>query len=144
MDNNEKKYTLNIYNTCTGCYEDVEVSEEVYKEYKRSYWREKKNNQKHAYYEIPFSSLSTEDPETDVSDYYNEFESGELPVDVLVSLTDEVQKLLSLVSKTAARRIFLHFSYAYTYEQIASLENVSSETIKESIVEGMKKIRKSI
>lgn len=142
MENKEKKYVLNIYNTLTGCVEPVEVSEEVYKEYKRSYWRERKNNRKHAYYTIPFSALTVEDDEADASDYYDEFENGELPIDLMVSINDEVQRLLALVSETTGKRIVLHFSYGYTYEQIASMENVSADSIKESIVEGMKKIRK--
>lgn len=138
----EKQYVLNIYNPCTGRREDTVVSEKVFKEYKRSYWREHKNNLKHQYHEIPFSALTTGDSETEACDFYEEFESTGIPIDLMISLSDEVREYLSVVTETVGRRIVLHYSYGFTYEEIASLERVSIETIKECIKEGVKKIRK--
>jgi transposase len=50
-------YILNIYNSCTGEYEDVPVSEAVYNEYKRSGWRMEKNDASYFDHEIQFSQL---------------------------------------------------------------------------------------
>ena len=38
------KKTINVYDTITGQIVEVEVSQEVYEEYKRAGWREEKNN----------------------------------------------------------------------------------------------------
>ena len=38
----EKKNTVRVFNTLTGMYEDVEVSEEVYLELIRDRWRNEK------------------------------------------------------------------------------------------------------
>lgn len=42
----DKKYTLTVFNTCTREYEEVAVTEEVYRTYYRTGWNIKDNNQK--------------------------------------------------------------------------------------------------
>lgn len=42
----EKKYTLTVFNTCTREYEEVAVTEEVYRTYYRTGWNIKDNNQR--------------------------------------------------------------------------------------------------
>ena len=53
----EKTNTLTVFNTCTSKYEVVEVSQEVYDEFRRGEWRISKNDDKHSANETPFSSL---------------------------------------------------------------------------------------
>lgn len=142
-NNNEKKYVLKIYNTVTSCKENVEVSEEVYKEFKRSYWREHKNNQKHRYYEIPFSALTVDDSETDACEFYEEFESNDLPLDVLMSVKEDCNKLLCSVSKKAMKRLILHYYYQFKIEDIAKMEGVSVQAIKNCLVRAKKEIEKN-
>ena len=52
----EKKF-LSVFNPSTGQYENIEVSEEFYHDYRRMNWREEKREQKHQRWFIPFSSL---------------------------------------------------------------------------------------
>ncbi len=52
-----KTYTLTVFNTCTSQYEDVEVTREVYNEFRRGEWRIEKNDDKHRANETPFSEL---------------------------------------------------------------------------------------
>lgn len=52
-----KTYTLTVFNTCTSQYEDVEVTKEVYNEFRRGEWRIEKNDDKHRANETPFSEL---------------------------------------------------------------------------------------
>ena len=52
-----KTYTLTVFNTCTSQYEDVEVTREVYNEFRRGEWRIEKNDDKHRTNETPFSEL---------------------------------------------------------------------------------------
>ncbi|MBP3792405.1 MAG: hypothetical protein ILA24_00010 [Ruminococcus sp.] len=51
------KKTLKIYDTCTGKYVDVPVSDTVYQEYRRAVWREEKNDAHFFDNEIQFSVL---------------------------------------------------------------------------------------
>lgn len=39
-----KTYTLTVFNTCTSQYEDIEVTKEVYNEFRRREWRIEKND----------------------------------------------------------------------------------------------------
>lgn len=50
-------HTLTVFNTCTSGYEDIEVSKEVYNEFRRGEWRIEKNDDKHRANETPFSEL---------------------------------------------------------------------------------------
>lgn len=52
-----KKYKVSVFNTFTSQYEEVEVSKEVFDEYRRGLWRIKKNNKKHCKHTTPFSGL---------------------------------------------------------------------------------------
>lgn len=53
----KKTYTLTVFNTCTSQCEDVEVTKEVYNEFRRGEWRIDKNDDKHRANETPFSEL---------------------------------------------------------------------------------------
>lgn len=53
----DKQYTVVVFNTCTAQYEEISVSLEVYKEYRRSEWRIQKSDAKHRFHETPFSAL---------------------------------------------------------------------------------------
>lgn len=50
-------HTLTVFNTCTSRYEDVEVTKDVYDEFRRGEWRIEKNDDKHRANETPFSEL---------------------------------------------------------------------------------------
>lgn len=52
----DKKYTLTVFNTCTREYEEVAVTEEVYRTYYRTGWNIKDNNQK--FFDIPLMAFS--------------------------------------------------------------------------------------
>lgn len=53
----DKQNTVVVFNTCTAQYEEISVSLEVYKEYRRSEWRIQKSDAKHRANETPFSAL---------------------------------------------------------------------------------------
>jgi len=52
-----KDHTLSVYDTLTGKYENVPVSEEVYRAYKRTGWNIDDNNASFYEHEIQFSQL---------------------------------------------------------------------------------------
>jgi hypothetical protein len=54
---NDQKYTLNVYNTVTGSYEQIEVTEDVYLAYRRDEWNIIASNKRFYKNEIQFSGL---------------------------------------------------------------------------------------
>ena len=52
-----KPYTLSVYDTLTGKYENVPVTEEIYRVYRRTGWNIEDNNASFYEHEIQFSQL---------------------------------------------------------------------------------------
>lgn len=53
----DNKYKLNVYNTITKKYEEVEVSAELYNTYRRTGWNIENNDKRYFDHEIQMSSL---------------------------------------------------------------------------------------
>lgn len=140
MDNNDKKYTLNIYNTCTGCCEDVEVSEEVYIAFKRSYWNEKKSDKRYYDHTFPISAL---DGAASQEERFDEMADDSSDFSVLIADRDLCERLLSSLSDKARQRIELYYFYGYKMSEIAQMEGVSTQKISVSIKRAIEKMKKS-
>ena len=61
------EYKIKVYDTITKTKKDVEVSKDVYNEYRRGEWRIDKNNMKNLKRMIPFSALLSK--EGDIDDF---------------------------------------------------------------------------
>lgn len=140
MDNNDKKYTLNIYNTCTGCCEDVEVSEEVYIAFKRSYWNEKKSDKRYYDHSFPISAL---DGAASQEERFDEMADDSSDFSVLIADRDLCERVLSSLSDKARQRIELYYFYGYKMSEIAQMEWVSTQKISVSIKRAIEKMKKS-
>lgn len=68
-------YTLTIYNTLTGKYEEIAVTKEIYTTYKRTEWNIKDNNKSFYNHEIQMSSLIG--GEAEQLENFHEFIDGE-------------------------------------------------------------------
>ncbi len=133
-NNSKKKYILNVYNTQTGCYEDVEVTEKVYKAYIRSYWNEAKNDKK--YYKHNFS-LNTEN----LRERFNEPADKSTDISEMITNKDMCGRLLSCLSETERRRVELHYLYGYEKKEIAIMDKVSIQGVSQSIIGAVKKMK---
>ena len=114
MSNEDQKYYLTVFNTCTGVYETVEVTKEVYIGYKRSKWKIENNDRSFYKHEIQFSGLI----------------GG-----------DRAKVILRKMPTVIRRRYILHYYYKMTCEEIASIENVSVNAIKKSLKKAQKRIQ---
>ena len=74
-----KKYKVSVFNTLTSQYEEVEVSKEVFDEYRRGLWRIKKNNKKHCKHTTPFSGLKGFNEESE--NFHELIDEGSDPID---------------------------------------------------------------
>lgn len=126
--------TLTVFNTCTSKHEVVEVSQEVYDEFRRGEWRISKNDDKHNANETPFSAL--------VGGGENAFENFDEFVDPEKLPDNEVLRnedrrlariMLCELSETKRRRFIMHYFDRLTTKEIADLEGVSEYSVKESI-----------
>lgn len=133
-NNSKKKYILNVYNTQTGCYEDVEVTEKVYKAYIRSYWNEAKNDKK--YYKHNFS-LNTEN----LRERFNEPADKSTDISEMITNKDMCGRLLSCLSETERRRIELYYFHGYMMNEIAKIEKIDANGISKSINRAIRKIK---
>lgn len=140
MDNNDKKYTLNIYNTWTGCCEDIEVSEEVYIAFKRSYWNEKKSDKRYYDHSFPISAL---DGAASQEERFDEMADDSSDFSVLIADRDFCERVLSSLSDKARQRIELYYFNGYKMSEIAQMEGVSTQKISVSIKRAIEKMKKS-
>lgn len=76
-----KKYTVKVFNTFTSQYEEVEVSKEVYDEYRRGLWRIKKNNKRYCKHTTSFSRLKGLIEESE--NFHELIDAGSDPIDVI-------------------------------------------------------------
>lgn len=144
MKNQEKQtYLLTVYNTMTGLYEDVEVSKEVYNEYRRGQWRMRKSEDKHRAGEIPFSALLGGDGGG--YENFHEFIDRENDPETVLLERQERQKAfegLNTLSAVMRERFILHFQKGMTTAEIAEMQGVSEYSVKESLKQARKKLEK--
>lgn len=91
-----KTYTLTVFNTCTSQYEDVEVTREVYNEFRRGEWRIEKNDDKHRANETPFSELIGGDD--GAFENFSEFIDNSQNPEFIFAEHTKIQALYSAVS----------------------------------------------
>lgn len=136
-------FVLNIYNTTTGKYEDVPVSKEVYNAYRRSVWREKKQDEQYHKKAIPMSSLTYTDSNGDetIANFLcsNEPSLEEQFEDAV--LRDAVHCALMMLSEVYRRRFCLRYIDGLTIPDIAATEGVSISSIKMSLSSAREKLQ---
>lgn len=138
----KKTYTVLAFNTCTSQYEKTEVTKEVYDEYRRGAWRIGKNNSKYSAYETPFSALVG--GEDEAYENFHEFIDTEHTPENAV-LHGERKQLsnvaLNLLTDTMRRRFLLRYESGLAIKEIASLEGVSEDAIKDSLEAAKEKMK---
>lgn len=125
----KKKYILNVYNTCTGGYEDVEVTKAVYDEYRRGLWRIKNNDRKHRARTIPFSTLTGGN--NHAFENYDEFVDYTHSPEQCVERKMEREVLMKLVSQLETplkRAIWAIYIENIGEREFARRENISQTT----------------
>lgn len=85
-----------VFNTCTSQYEDVEVTREVYNEFRRGEWRIEKNDDKHHASETPFSELIGGDD--GVFENFSEFIHNSVNPESIFAANAQIKALYSAMS----------------------------------------------
>ncbi len=131
---------MNIYNTCTGRNEEVEVTREVFKAFKHSYWNEKKSDRRYYDHTFPISAL---DGAASPEDRFLELADDGSNSSDLIADRDLCERLFSCLSDMARRRIKLYYFYGYKMSEIAQMEGISIQNVSVSIKRAIEKMKKS-
>lgn len=139
-DQEPSRFTVTVRDTFSGEEKEVEVTEEVYNEFRRGKWRKHKSDQRHQVNSTPFSSLRGNDG--DCFDRYNEFADERAnPENLLVEIIALHQSLKILNDAELDLIINLFFKgvtqTAYAERLGIAQSNVSRK--KKRILEKLKK-----
>lgn len=137
-----RAYFVRAYNTCTGQYEMVQVTKEVYDVYRRTGWNIEDNDDSFYQHEIQFTSMCPNDNVNTES--FHEFIKFNADPAIIFEKKERrilAQKALNELAPKMRTRYLLHYHDRLTYKEIAEMEEVSEETIKEAIASARKIIK---
>lgn len=123
---------LTIYNTCTGKYEDVEVTKEVYEAYKRSYWNEENRDRSFYKHQSTLSSLIGND---NIDNFHELVEISERRYEEeLLAIHDTgraaaIRKALAGLTDSELQLIKDIYINKKTEQELAAESNVSQQAI---------------
>ena len=137
-----KTYTLSVYNTLTGKYENVSVTEEVYRVYTRTGWNISDNNASFYEHEIQFSGLIGGDEGT--FENFREFVISENATTdtVLRSIrTDRLYSLFSMLTKKEREVLELLYFENYSAQEVGKLLGISEQAVNKRKRSAFEKIK---
>ena len=129
-----KTYLITVYNTLTSKYEEVSVSEEVYRVYMRTSWNIKDNAKSFYAHEIQLSSLIGGDD--GAYENFREFiDTEHTPECEYITKCRRQMGFqgLNTLTPVMRERFLLHYLHGFTTAEIANLQSVSEYAVKESL-----------
>ncbi len=124
------KYIISVRNTANGKYENVEVTEEVYKAYMRTGWNIKDNDESFFKHQIQFSALlgNINDAAENFKEFINAVEDvAEITEKNLIS--EALKKVLKQLDQDERELIFLIFDQNKTEVECAEKYGISQQFI---------------
>lgn len=125
-----KTYTLTVFNTLTLQYEDVEVTKEIYDEYRRGEWRIDKSDDRYKANETPFSALIG--GEDGAYENFSEFVDDSQNPEMLLAEQGQIEALYAAInelSEADRELIQAMFCDGLTEREYAELKGVTQPTI---------------
>lgn len=126
-----EKKILKVYDTITGKMVDVEVTPEVYREYMRTEWGIKNNNNSFYEHEIQFSALIGGND--DAYENFDEFiQDDDYEDDIINKIyLERLLGVMKQLSKDDRELIDLMFYKNMSEEQIAEMKGVTQQNISQ-------------
>lgn len=141
----EENYIVRVFNTFTGMYEDVEVSEEVYLELIRDKWRNEKRQAIINEREISVNELCDEDAYRE-EDYWQFADVKKGPKEMLED-EETYGHLLNVIDQldpAMRRRFRMFYIESLSVKAIARIEGVHPSRVYDSILCAKKKLKKML
>jgi DNA-directed RNA polymerase specialized sigma subunit len=138
-----KPYTLSVYNTLTGKYENVPVTEKIYRDYKRTGWNIEDNDASFYDHEIQFSQLIGGDE--GAYENFHEFvsDAGATSNAAMDSIYKNLlRKSMKFLEPDEAKLITALFFGEKTERQYANETGIPPMTIHDRKIRILKKIKK--
>ena len=138
-----KTYTLMVFNTMTRLYEEVTVSEEIYRVYRRTEWNIRDNDQSYYDHEIQMSSLIG--GEDGNYENFREFIDTDNTPEILVLAKMQIDALLQAldelpeVEKSLIQAIYFK---GMTEREYASRTGLPQKTVNNRKLAILRKLRK--
>ena len=136
-------YELSVFNTITMRYETVKVNKEVFEVFRRTGWNIKKQDKRFFNHEIQSSCLIGGDD--GAHENFHEFIDAEnTPENIFLKKEKQNMGLyaLDILTPTMRRRFILRYYYQCTMKEIATIERVSIDSVKESIEKAQVRLKK--
>ena len=128
-----KKYIINVKNTFTDKYENIEVSEEVYTAYMRTGWNIKDNDDSFFKHQIQFSVLLGN--LDDAIENFTELMNSKEDIEEIAELNIELKilfKAMKQLSNDELKLISLIYFEDKTERECAEIYNISQKNIKKA------------
>ncbi len=138
-----KTYTLNVYNHASGQVETVEVTEEVYRTYRRTEWNIADNDSSFYAHEIQFSSLIGGNE--NAFHNFREFIDTENTPDLIVEerlLHEHLTRAMSSLSKIEKKLIYAIYFEGLSEREYAQRCGTSQPAIHKMKHRILKKLKK--
>lgn len=144
------KYVISTYNTCTGKYEEVEVSKKVYEVYKRAEWRDEKNEIRFHQHQTPFSCLIGNE-DNSIENFHEFVDISQLQYEEEYFNTDEdidrvcvVRNALRCLNESEMFLVVNLFLIGKTERELAAELRVSHQAIHKRKVRILSRLKKEI
>ena len=124
-------YTISVYNTLTGRYEEVTVTQEVYHEYRRGEWRIQKNDEKHRANETSFCALIG--GENGESERFQEFADTESNPEIMIikkALRSELHQAMDSLDESDRSLIRAIFYDGKSEREVAASSGLTQQMIR--------------
>lgn len=134
--------TLSVYNTCTGKYENVPVTEGVYRGYRRTSWTIENNDASFYNHEIQFSQLIGGDD--GAYENFHEFVSdGKVTEDAALNAIriEQINEILPTLSAKEQEVIELLYMDGYSAAEAGSMLGISKQAVNKRKRAAFEKIR---
>lgn len=137
----DKTYAIIIFNPATGKEETVPVTKEVYDEFRRDAWRNKKSDDKYISHTYPMSCLNGGDAE----DSFHEFEDKGADLEELIIQNERLECLrfaLSQLSKSERALIYDLYMKGLSERAVAENLGVCRNTVHYQKIKILEKLKK--
>lgn len=135
-------FFVEVFNTCTNGYETVEVSRDVYLEFRRAEWREKKAQKSFYKHEIQFSSMC--DSVRESVENYREFLLRDNDPALLLEEQELIRRLhLAINSLTSDEQNYISklFFQNASQEKLAKELGINQSSVSRRLSTILKKIK---
>ena len=139
---NEKVYLLKVYNTTTGEYESVQVTKEVFEEYRRLGWDARNKDRRWHAHEIQYSGLIGGE-DSNYENFREFINADDTPENAYLeaSVRQSLHNILGLLTPDEYRLIYALFFQEMSEEAYGRKIGISQQAVHKCKIRILKKLK---